>query len=193
MRQVIDWKAIKESNNKEYHWKYDGSYDKGPKSKLLRLDRAYVSEVMGFMTDYKLTPEEKLKVLEKQISLHEYMHAALASVDYEKLTMLINLHVTKPFEDTPFYKCSDYFEIKDTYTVKDVQVIVMEFAEEAMRRFVDEYTNKISWGELWRTPEYENEVTGMMCMSGITCEITESMCEIQFTPIYEGCDHNGCY
>lgn len=113
--------------------------------------------------------------LKKQADLFE----AFSEFDFNTLTRFVNAKISPvKFNDIGVFKCSNFIELdKDVYTVDDMQVLVKGMCDEALNRYMDEYTD-------------EDTYTNELCHAGIWVEITKDGASIRYCPIdsYGSCD-----
>ena len=180
----IDWdsisKAYEEDKDRNFNWKYDGSYYTGKYDGLMAYADNKLSEVIGFMKEPSLDKKDETE-LDKEMSIKtKMMFDAYSKVDFATLTFIINENYTNStFNDGDLFKCSDYIPLdKKEYETNDIQKILKGFCDAALSRYKKTYKNWIldNCSDEWK-PDEE-----FYC-NGILIKIDNYGVEISYKPI----------
>ena len=190
MNQIIDIEKMKQvamDHNYEYifHWKELGEYKSGTLNDYLdavsKLHSGAISEVVGFMKDPELSEDQENWLLEETMNKIDVLFETYSRIDFCLLTDIINQNYTDGFNDNCIYvKCSDYIDItKHEYDVIDIQTIVKAFANEALKRYLENY-------KVWMMDggSYANwKPHGEFCHNNIVITIEKDGVDISYRPV----------
>lgn len=190
MKQIIDIEKMKQvamDHNYEYifHWKERGEYKSGTLNDYLdavsKLYSGAISEVVGFMKDPELTEDQENWLLKETMNKIDVLFETYSRIDFCLLTDIINQNYTDGFNDNCIYvKCSDYIDItKHEYDVIDIQTIVKAFANEALKRYLENYKEWMMDGG----SDANWEPRGEFCHNNIVITIERDGVDISYRPV----------